>query len=261
MVVEQLLSYLNKLFPLDLQESYDNSGAQFCIKDKIFSNILIALDVDEQLVDYAVKTEYDLIITHHPLLFKPLSKITLASYQERILYKLIKHDISLLSLHTNLDKCYWMKPASLLNLQDISPLIADDSGQIGFGVVGFLQKPAMFIDLLSMIKSKFKCEYLLYNGDLDKIIENIGIMPGSGGSLVSDIINRDIDLYVTGDIKYHDAFEARSSGLKFVDIGHFCSEKIFLEFLKCDLQDYLTKVGEKKGISIYCNEMSPIKLF
>jgi dinuclear metal center YbgI/SA1388 family protein len=125
MKLKELCSYLDSTVPLEFQESYDNSGLQIGIPDQEISSALITLDINENVLDEAINSGCDLILSHHPLIFGPLKKIAGRSVTERLVLKAIKNDIAVYSAHTNLDifeKGVSRKMAEKLNLQKIRVL-------------------------------------------------------------------------------------------------------------------------------------------
>src|SRR5665647_1929637 len=125
MKLKDLCSYLDTIVPLAFQESYDNSGLQVGLPDKEISSALITLDVTEEVIDEAISKKCDVIISHHPLIFTGIKRISGNTFTERILYKAVKSDIAIYSSHTNLDifsNSVSRKMAEKLDLKEIKVL-------------------------------------------------------------------------------------------------------------------------------------------
>lgn len=266
MLVQELVDLLNKEYPLQYQESYDNSGYQVLFAENKAAKILIALEIDHVTVEEAVEKGCNVIISHHPLIFKPARSISSAEYTGRVLIDLIDNRISAVSLHTNLDKILGSRIAETAGLVHQRVIIEDASGDEGIGLGSYCtpEKPVRFSDLLKKVKEALDCEFLLYGGDKESMINSAAIVNGAGGRMISDIIkNFNVDCIITGDVKYHDILYAEQRGVAVIDPGHYESERIFLPMLKKQLQDCLTLNGcvEDIDIIITSKEKNPFKLF
>ncbi|MDA3899746.1 MAG: Nif3-like dinuclear metal center hexameric protein [Spirochaetes bacterium] len=261
MKVRTILEFFRSRYPENLQEPYDNSGEQYCLLDDELSGLMLALDVNEAVVDQALEKGCNLIVTHHPLIFKPIKKISSESVTDRIICSLIKNDISLYSLHTNLDCVYWEKSAQMLGLENRQVLIPQKDSDYGFGALGTLPGAMKMSEVLDLVVKTYGNEYLQYVGDSNTEVFTVAVLAGSGSSLIGEMSNRKIDLFITGDIKYHDAYEAKLAGLNLIDFGHFNSEIHYIRFLASQIQDYLTNAGDKTGINVYHSGKSPFKIF
>ncbi|HRX15695.1 MAG TPA: Nif3-like dinuclear metal center hexameric protein [Spirochaetota bacterium] len=261
MLVKDLIDYIRKKFPEDIQESYDNSGIQVYRADDKLTGVLLALDIHEKVIDDALRFGCNLIITHHPLFFKSIKSVTTESFTGRIINYLIKNNISHYAIHTNLDRVYWNKHAQMLGLLKIGVIDPYLNTGYGYGAYGEFPDELYMEDVLRLVKKTFGNEYLIYTGELDKKIKSVAIMPGSGSSLVEKMTEEKVDLYMCGDIKYHDAFLAEVNGLNLIDISHFSSEIHYMTFLSVDLQDYLTKASVANGIKLFTLANNPLKCF
>ncbi len=260
MTIQQIITFLQEQFPENLQEGFDNSGIQV-FSDDALTGIFLSLDINLATIYRAEDVGCNLICTHHPLIFRPLKKIHASHYKEGIVYQLIKKNISLYSLHTNLDKVYCMKTAELLGLTQISVLFPhNDDISIGIGSRGLLPKPLSLPDLLSKAASAFKTDYLLYTGNRQKEIHSIAVLNGSGGSEVFALLGL-FDCIITGDITYHGAFDASMTDTVVIDAGHFWTERFFMEHLKEELFNYLTNSGADTAIHIDTTEKNPLQLY
>ncbi len=226
--------------PKELIDSWDNTGFQIGNEDKNIKKILLALDLDEKVHMKAISQGYDMIITHHPLIFRPLSSITTSDKETNIIYNLIREDIVVFNAHTNLDRAdkgVNDQLANLFNLNNREALAKDlFQGENTYGIVGSIEEVDLAL-YLKLIKEKLACEYLVVYGPIDRKVNKVALCGGSGSDFIKDAIEARADIYITGDIKYHDAQYAVGGGLTLVDAGHYHTEKIILPVIK----DYLEK--------------------
>lgn len=242
MNLSQIREVLETFAPLSWQESYDNSGLQL----GLFNNdgqadsstpvrgVLLCLDITEAVVEDAIEKGCNLIVAHHPLIFKPLKRLAGASYQERCLVKALQHGIALYAAHTNLDNApggvSW-EMARLLGLQNLRPLLPLETAPTaaGCGVVGELSEAVATQDFMLRLKDVFQPEALHYSATGKSQVKRIALCGGSGGSFIADALAAGADCYVTGEIRYHDFFEAGDCVL--AALGHYESEICALDVL------------------------------
>ena len=225
-----ITNYLESFAPLRYQESYDNSG--FLIGDigAEFKGAVISLDVTEAVIDECISLGYNLIISHHPLIFNGLKKITCENYIERAVLKAIKHDIAIYAIHTNLDNVFSEGVSSILARQlDIQvtdvlrPIFVESKLKYGAGVIGYTQKQINETEFLNFIKQNLGLKCLRHTKLLGQSINNVAICGGSGSFLIDEAINHGADIFISADFKYHDFFDA-DNRIILVDIGHYESE-------------------------------------
>ena len=271
MKVDQLFAYLESVFPLQYQEHFDNSGPQVYFPDEEISNVLLALDIDRAVVQDARDRSCNVIVTHHPLLFKPVKNLVRGDPRSDIMIDMVDHRISLYSLHTNLDKFYYDRFARSLGFENGEVLIKTDtiedpdrSKVIGFGMRARTSQGIILRDLLEQIKMNMNIDHLVFAGNLDQEIHTIAFINGAGGGFFNTILSDDtIDCIVTGDISYHHAMDALSMSVSVVDAGHYNTERILLYFLGNNIQDYLTNNDSSKDIMIAISdvEKNPLRIY
>jgi len=364
MKLKTITQFLEQQFPLSLQESYDNSGLLIGNPEMEIVGVLICLDSIEKIVDEAIEKNCNLIIAHHPIIFKGLKKLTESNYIERVVTKCIKNDIALYAIHTNLDnhyqgvnreianriglkKCNILQPLSG-NLSKLVVFVPKESlnqvdeavfgagaGQIGnysechfrtegqgtfkgneasnpaigrankretvaefrveylvsnynlkkvisalfeahpyeevayeiyptqnsnqfegAGMIGELENEQEEIAFLSQLKTTFKCGVIRHTQLHGKKIKKVAICGGSGSFLLSKAIQQKADIFITGDFKYHEFFDAENK-LIIADIGHFESEQFTTNLLAEKLKENFTNFA----IHLTEHNTNPINYF
>ena len=227
MKLQEIYDVLNEISPFELQEKWDNAGLLVGSFDDEIENIYISIDLDEELVN-SVK-EKSLIITHHPLIFSGLKRINYDTYSTKLLKELIKKDICLISMHTNIDKTHLNKYVT----EDILGFKVDNSKEF----ISYCNVNMNFDDLVKYVSVKLDLK-ITKVVKCNDFIKKIAIVTGAGMSLIDEV---KADCFLTGDIKYHDAMEAKARGLSLIDIGHYESERYFSTLLEGLLSEYLKK--------------------
>ncbi|WP_072682146.1 Nif3-like dinuclear metal center hexameric protein [Arcobacter sp. LA11] len=227
MKLQEIYQFLNELSPFELQEKWDNSGLIVGSFEDEIEKVYISIDLDEEILETI--DENSLVITHHPLIFSPLKRVNFDSYSTKLLRTLIQKNISLISMHTNIDTTHLNKYVAreILDLD-----VIDSEGYICYANVN-----DSFSSFANKISSKLGLEYLKYVKCSEKV-EKVALVTGAGMSMIGDI---DADCFITGDIKYHDAMEAKARGISLIDIRHYESEKHFSPLLEGLLSEYLKK--------------------
>ena len=238
MKIKEIYQKLNQISPFELQESWDNCGLLVGDMDNKVKKIYISLDLDLELLENMENNS--LIITHHPLIFKPLKTLVPISYSQKIAIKLIQKNISLISLHTNFDKThlnkYVMKEILGFDYIEKDDFILEAKVNMKFEKFVKHIKKSLNIDSLNVVQSH-------------KNINSFSLTTGSGMSLLNKIKT---DCFLTGDIKYHEAMEAKARGISLIDITHYESEKYFCEAIYKELNEF-------KKFAIIQNSKNPFE--
>lgn len=234
MYIGALIDKIKREIPEDNQEAWDNSGPQLIDREKEISSIVLALDLLEETIDFAIENSANLIITHHPVFFKDTKCLDLNSAFGKKVERLIDKKISVYSMHTNFDmdeRGVSMRLAELLKLERQGYI--EEVGNLGYGLYGAYGSGARtLLDLVQDLKEKLELDHLLAYGPKDKKINTIGLMGGSGGSFVKNCLDLNLDAYVTGDIKHHEVLDAVENGLALIDISHYFSEFPSLVYMR-----------------------------
>ena len=222
MTVREIYEMLAERIPEELSEEWDNDGVMCCPnEDKEIHRVLISLDVTEEIVDYAVNEGFDLIISHHPLIFKPLRSLDVNDNIGRKLIKLSSAEVSVISMHTRADKvkggvndCL----ARLIGLIDIEPF-----GEDGLGRIGHLERETCFDDFAHHLKSVLGVEQLTV-AEANLPIYTVAVVGGEGKHYVKDALEAGAETFVSGNIGYNNMEEAAELGINLIEAGHYATE-------------------------------------
>lgn len=364
----QVMAAIEKFAPKALAEDWDNSGLQVGDPDREIKSILVALDVTEEVLKEAMALGADMIISHHPLIFKSQKNINRSNPLGKLLFEAIQNNIDIYSCHTNADSCFegvnhvlavrlglkdievlqpagtqlyklvvfvpegfedkvrgamgdagagWLgqyshctfttggegsfKPLSgaqpfigtpgklekvpelrvetivpeyLLNqtikrvlrvhpyeevAYDVYPL-ENSEQRHGLGRIGNLETPMTLRSFGEKIKEELSCLWVAVSGEEDTMVARVAVCGGSGGNFVSLAKAKKAEVLVTGDVKYHDALEARQLGLNIIDAGHNATEKVFVPELVQFLRRQLNTAGEKITVFASAIDTNPWNL-
>lgn len=239
--IKEVVSALERFAPLPLQEGFDNAGLQVGLTEAEVSGALLCLDVTERIVDEAVEKGCNLIISHHPLMFRPLKNITGSNDVQRCVMKAIKHDITILSMHTNLDNARGgvnFKIADKMQLQGAKFFAGKqvDGIECGSGVIGEFGEPMAADDFIMMLKREFDVECVQCNQLLRRPIRSVAVCGGAGAFLLPEAIALGADAFVTGEMHYHEYF-AHEQEIQIAVIGHYQSEQYTKEIFKSIIEE------------------------
>ena len=218
MKLKNVLETLNTVSPFDTQASWDNSGLIVDDLEQEVSHVILSIDIDEALLDEVA--EGTLIVTHHPLIFGGVKSLDYAAYPSRLLVKMVEKNISNIAMHTNFD-------LSHLNRYVVEKVIGEQVVEVGDYLLYFNIEED-FKTYAKYIAKVFALSHVKAVKGHERVIKRVALCTGSGASMIKEV---KADLFLTGDIKYHDAMEAKSLGLNMIDIGHFESERFFGEIL------------------------------
>ena len=239
--VKNVFEHLNQLANIKLAEKWDDVGLMLGNYNDEVNKVLVCLDVTTAVVDEAIDNGINLIVSHHPLIFKPLKSLNFTDdFKSNIIRNLIQNNISVISFHTNLDSAalglndYLAKK---LKLEEISPLFEHELDQnSGLGRIGKLSNDMNLEEFIKYLKNQFKLETVSAAIGNNKKISSVAILGGSGADFIYSI--PDVDIYLTGDVGYHAALDTIEMKKNIIDIGHF-SEHLVKELL----QDYISELN------------------
>ena len=231
-----MLSALERFAPLPLQESWDNAGLQVGLTETEVSGALLCLDVNEKIVDEAIQKGCNLIVSHHPLLFRGLKTISDLTDVQRTVMKAIVNHIAVISMHTNMDNAkdgVNFRIASKLGLQNTRFFVSKnvDGIEAGSGVIGELAEPMAADDFVLKVKKIFQVECAMCNELLRRPVRTVAICGGAGDFLLDDALKAGADAFITGEMHYHQYFGYEQQ-IQICVIGHYQSEQYTAEIFE-----------------------------
>ena len=253
MKVRDIVKVIEDFAPLSIQESWDNSGLCVGSYDAPVNSILLGLDCTPELVEEAIECGADMIVTHHPLIFSGLKKITPDDQVGAALIKAIKAGISIYAAHTSADKVIAGVSGAMaarLGLQNVTILDEDGEGT-GLGVVGDLPEPLTSEEAIAFVKERFGLKAMRTSRPLEGKISRVAMCGGSGGSLIKAAVSSGAQLYITGDVSYHNFFTRE--GFMVMDIGHYESEIEIVDILFSLLRKNFPTFAVRITQNIYSN--------
>ena len=231
MKVKDIVKVIEDFAPLSVQEGWDNCGLCVGSPEDEVSSVLLALDCTPELVDEAVSCGADMIVTHHPLIFSGLKRITPDDLVGAAVIKAVKAGISIYAAHTSADKVLEGVSGAMaarLGLVNVK-VLADESEGVGLGAVGDLLQPLTSQQAIELVKERFGLKCLKTSKPIDGLITRVAMCGGSGASLIGEAQKSGAQLYISGDISYHNYFTR--DGFMIMDVGHYESEIEIVDIL------------------------------
>ncbi len=250
MKIVKVLNALEKFAPLPLQEDFDNAGLQIGLTETEISGALLCLDVTEEIIDEAIALGCNLVVSHHPLIFRKLSHITDEDTVQRTVMKAIRNDICIVSMHTNMDSARGgvnykiAEKMGLTQLRFFGKQQTVDGVEGGEGVIGVLAEPVAADDLVIMLKRTFDVECVMANQLLRRPIRKVALCGGAGDFLLGEAIRQGADAFVTGEMHYHQYF-GHDQQIQIAVIGHYQSEQFTNEVFRDIIE------GECPGVKCF----------
>lgn len=255
LTAKDILAMIDGIAPFDLAENWDNSGLQAGDPAWPVHRVLVSLDITLPVMEEAGSWGADLVVSHHPLMMHSQKNIDFSVMPGSAIAIAARQKICIVSAHTNLDKAvnglndYFARTIGLDGLTPLCP----ESGSLdredrlsGLGRIGNPGKRICLKDLAEQVKERLCIHRVRVTGDLDSEIAKIAVCTGSGGSLIKEFLDSCADLYITGDLKYHDARQIQEGGKACIDVGHFASEIIAVDLLTQKLE----QAGRERGYSL-----------
>ena len=243
MQFEEVMKVLEDHSPLSMAEDWDNVGLIAGRRDKEVNTVYLAVDATDEVIEDAVKQEADLLLTHHPLIFRAVKRVNTDDFIGRRLVTLLRHDMNYVAMHTNFDVC-GMADAAAKKLKLRSCTVLDvtyeeEDRTEGIGRIGAPEQAMILKDCALQVKEAFGLPAVRVFGDIEKEIGTIALCPGSGKSVIGTAIDKGADVLITGDIDHHEGIDAVAEGLAIIDAGHYGIEKIFVDYMETFLREHL----------------------
>lgn len=240
-ILSKIIEELEALAPSSLKEEWDNVGLLVGDENQRIKNVYVCLDITSENVRKAIEFGADLMVSHHPLIFKPMFSVTESDFTGAIVRELIKNNISVFCMHTNFDKADGGMNdllAQKLGLENIRKFTPDECvDPMGnkldeIGRVGALELPMLLRDFIEHVRKTLSCSAVKYMGNPEETVQTVALCSGSGGSGIYSAYHSGADIYVTADLNHHHAQTAKEIGLNMIDAGHFETENIICDFLR-----------------------------
>lgn len=252
-LVSHIKCWMEELAPLCLAEEWDNVGLQIGAPTAPVHGVLTCLGVSHGVLDQASSVGAQLVVAHHPLIFKPLYTLRGDCPRQNLVLRMASEGIALYVSHTNLDAApgglgQWA--AAVCGLHDGRPLVVGETGQVGksgagYGRVGDLDTPMEFREFVELLRERLGNCQMRLAGVPPSRVRRLAVVNGSGADYIPQAALAGADVYVTGDIKHHDAELAESLRLCVMDVGHFATESIVAQKLASHIRTKASSEGVK----------------
>lgn len=253
--IAEITHNLTQLAPLELAEQWDNVGLLLGDADRETSAVLTCLTLTPDVADEAIRRNVGLVVAHHPILFRPVQRLTAETVDGRMLLALIQAGVSVFSPHTAYDSArdgINQQLAELLGLTGIDVLRPvslenrdpDPEGEkpIGGGRWGSLPGPIRLGELVEHVKQDLNVEHLQFVGDSERVIERVGVACGSAAEFAEDALRMGCQALLTGEARFHACLEARAAGIALILPGHYATERPAVERLAERIDDAFAEV-------------------
>ncbi len=245
----EIMECLEEVSPKSFAESWDNVGLLCGREEKEITSIYIALDATKEVVEAVKAVGADMLLTHHPMIFKPLKQISGRHFIGDKLLSLAENGICYYAMHTNFDVMGMADAvAEQLGLEDrkvLSVTYEDEISKEGIGRIGVLPMSLSLAECAEYVKNHCHVEHVKVYGNPADIIVMAAVCPGSGKSCIEDALRLGADVLITGDIEHHEGLDAVEQGLCVIDAGHYGLEKIFVPYM----EEYCKR--KLAGVKIY----------
>ena len=242
MQIKEVIRALERFAPLPLQADFDNAGLQIGLTEADVSGALLCLDVTPKIVDEAVAKGCNLIVSHHPLIFRKLNRIADENEVQVTVRKAIEQRVAIVSMHTNIDSAQGgvnYKIAEKIGLHDLrffGKQTVVDGVAGGDGVIGEVTEELAADDLILLLKKRFDVECVQCNQLLRRPVRTIAVCGGAGSFLLDDAIASGADAFITGEMHYHEYF-GHDQEIQIAVIGHYQSEQYTSEIFKSIIEE------------------------
>ena len=242
---QEIITFIERIAPRELAEEWDNIGLMVGSRDTEVHQIMLCMDITGVTLEEAVKNKADLIVTHHPVIFKGLKSLTEDGAKGRLLHQLIRNHINVYSAHTNLDFAVTGVNTCLAEVLGVKESTVFGKGP---GRVGHLEHKIDLQDFIQQVKSILNDPFVRVVGKAEQGVQRVAVFSGSFDDDLEAVLQCGADVVVTGDLKYHTALDAVEAGLCIVDAGHFNTERVVLPALAAEL------VKAFPDIEVFCSQ-------
>lgn len=238
-IVSEVCGYLDELAPVELGEEWDNVGLLVGRAASDVQKIMTCLTLTPDVAQEAVEQQAQLVVAHHPVLFRGAKAICDHTSEGRMLLDLIENGVAVYSAHTRFDSAQQgvnQRLAESFGLADIGPIRASEVVPgLGSGRVGRLKEPVAMADFLVTVRQETRAVYVEYCGKDDSSVATVGVACGAAAEFLDDAVAAGCDTFVTGEARFHGALDARTRGINLILLGHYSSERPAMEWLAEEL--------------------------
>ena len=236
MILKDIISFLEEMCPCALAQKWDNVGLLVGSPDMQVHTVGIALDATTDVIEEAVREDVDLLLTHHPMIFGGIRRVTDDDFVGRRVLSLVRNGVALYAMHTSFDVLGMADAAAdLLKLTDREVLevtYEDELSVEGLGRIGTLQEPLRLREYAQRVAEVFGIEGVRYYGDPEQMLVTCAVLPGAGKDEIDLALSGGADVMITGDITHHVGIDACEKGIAVIDAGHYGMEKIFIPYMQ-----------------------------
>lgn len=252
----EIMEALWQLSPAEYAESWDNVGLLVGKQSTEVKKLMIAVDPTKEVINQAIDSGCEMLLTHHPLIFSALKRVTDEDIVGERVEMLLSNHMCYAAMHTNFDVMGMADAAAdeinLIDRQVLEVTFEDEISKEGIGRIGKLNQVIKLSECAELVKERFKLSSVKVFGDKNQGIETVAISPGSGKSMVKHAVAGGADVLITGDIDHHTGLDAMAEGLCIIDAGHYGIEKLFVPYMK----DYLSRKLPEVEVMV-AKEQSP----
>ena len=260
MRVGDITQVLEDFAPLRIQEDWDNSGLLIGSPEDPVHGVLVGFDCTPELIKEAVEKGCDMVVTHHPLIFKGIRRIHADDPVGAAVMLAVRHGVAVYAAHTTADKVMAGVSGAMarrLGLKDIGILAPEEDPAVGLGCLGDFPEPMTGTEALSYVKEKFGLRVIRSSKPLETPIRRVAVMGGSGGGEMGLALARGARLYITADVSYHNFFTPE--GFMVMDIGHFESEVEIVDIFLAEIRKNFPTFASYK--SAVLDRSNPVHYF
>jgi dinuclear metal center YbgI/SA1388 family protein len=252
MIVSDLVKIMKRLAPLERAAEWDNVGLLLGDHQSEVKRVMTCLTLTPDVAKEAISGRVDMIVTHHPLFFRPVKAITTATADGRLVWDLVRAGVAVYSAHTAYDNASGGLNdhlAALLGLSDVEPLRRPQPDAVwGEGRLGTLSEKLPLKALAARVQATFKVKAVDCVGDASRRVGRIALACGAGGELLKDALRQRAEVFITGEMRFHDCLTARTAGLSLCLPGHYGSERVGMEWLATQLK---SELAAESGLEVW----------
>ena len=260
MKVGDITAAMEAFAPLRIQESWDNSGLIIGSPEDEVHGVMVGFDCTTELIREAVEKGCDMVVTHHPLIFKGIRRIDGKDPVGAAIMLAVRSGVAVYAAHTTADKVITGVSGAMarrLALENVQILVPEDDGTVGLGVIGQFPKPMSGVEALRYVKEKFGLKVIKSSRPIEGPISKVALLGGSGGAEASLALAKGAQLYITADISYHSFFTP--GGFMVMDIGHFESEVEIVDIFLAEIRKKFPNFASYKSAAL--DRSNPVHYF